>query len=567
MEPILTEGQKRWIAVAAAVLAAIFLFVAWQSRLGKGPASESESSAEQERIVALLNDGRVAALNGFEREIFAFKKIDGGQQLLNYAARLRERRVSVDARVLSLRERLEGFSCERSIFSIPWPWPKWDCLREKQELNLELISKKAEMDALERVLRQFEGHPVFSKLDQVRRSYTLRKQAEKSYSDSSQDLCKIFTGRESCKERIRVMAVRKAEFDRAKSVHESDLLGYRIAQEEFKSDLQRSAVEPFQKFKVSLESGVDELRNEVNNYWTGGLKKVLWELLVWLIVFGTFLKAMQAVLFYFWAPYVTRLSERSARSARAAESFAKSLGKQLSENESPGKPVLEMDSRVAKRFVVKPESIRSTSQDVTGCTSWKFPGLGFAGSLFSGLSSMVQLDLAEGNTLSLVSPAAEGELFLYAVPSGQALVIDIKHLVAIGLDANQLPEVRRRWHLRSFVAWALGNVRTFEIAGPCSLVFSCSRGTSARAVSGELRFSRNVVFAYSSNVLRGVSRTEAFMPYLRGRRALFSEVYAAPSGVVIEDGLRSGSVVRATSAVREGFFGKLLDPLLGLFGL
>jgi hypothetical protein len=567
MNPILTEGQKRWMAVAAAVLSAIFLFFVWQSRMDKGPASETESTAEAGKIVASLTDRREAIQNGFDRDIFSFRRINGGKSFEDYVASLQARRVAAEVRVRSLTEQLAGINCNRSVFSIPWPWPKWDCLGRQQELKLELVAKTAERKAVDRVLRHIGEYAVFAKLEKVKRSYSLKKQAEEKLSDSKLGWCELTLSLPGCKDKARAINYQKDQVGRANNIWQSDLQEYRAAQREFKEDFERDAVAPVSEFRASLSSGFDRLRSDVVNYWSGGVKKVLWELLVWLFVFGSFLKAMQAILYYFWAPHVTRLSESSTRFVRAASKAGAAGVLKADVGESESKPVLELDGRVAQRFVVNPESIRSISQDVTGSTSWKFPGLGFAGSLFSGLSSMVQLDLADENTLTLVSPASDGELFLYAVPVGQRLVIDIKHLVAIGLESEQLPKVRRRWHLHSLVAWALGKLRTFEIEGPCALVFSCSRGAAARPVSGELRFSRDVVFAYSSDVFRGVSRTEAFMPYVRGRRALFSEVFAAQGGVVIEDGLRSGGVVRATSTAREGFFGKLLDPVLGLFGL
>ncbi|HEX8579517.1 MAG TPA: hypothetical protein VF655_07965, partial [Allosphingosinicella sp.] len=189
-----------------------------------------------------------------------------------------------------------------------------------------------------------------------------------------------------------------------------------------------------------------------------------------------------------------------------------------------------------QELLVLPEALQSSPHHAEKRTKWLLNWSVPLSSLAAGMVGLVRLRVARPDTASVFAmgdPLAE--IALVSVPPGASLVLRPRALVGLVQPVDQPAWISRRWRIGHLSAWLTLQLRYLVFHGPCTLIVQGTRGVRVtRAGDGRGTNQANTL-GFEAGLRYGVSRSEAFGPYLMGRQELFNDSFEGDGFYLYEE--------------------------------
>ncbi len=117
------------------------------------------------------------------------------------------------------------------------------------------------------------------------------------------------------------------------------------------------------------------------------------------------------------------------------------------------------------------------------------------------------------------------EVALLDIAAGEAIVLQPRGLVGMMYQTGQRPAIRSHWRLGTLHAWLTLQLRYLVFEGPVTLVVKGCRGVRLESASNGRTISQDATLGFSVNALYATVRADPFIPYLRGKQALFHDKF------------------------------------------
>lgn len=166
----------------------------------------------------------------------------------------------------------------------------------------------------------------------------------------------------------------------------------------------------------------------------------------------------------------------------------------------------------------------------------------------------------------VVSATADAldEVALLEIAPGQAFVLQPRALVGMMYKIGQPPHIRSHWRLGTLHAWLTLQLRYLAFEGPATLIVKGCRGVRLESALSGRTISQDATLGFSANAIYATVRAEPFLPYLRGRQALFYDQFSGQNACCLyEEVPRHARVDGRKRNPLEG----LLDASLKAFGI
>ena len=118
------------------------------------------------------------------------------------------------------------------------------------------------------------------------------------------------------------------------------------------------------------------------------------------------------------------------------------------------------------------------------------------------------------------------EVALIEIAAGEALVLQPRGLVGIVCKGGQRPTIRSHWRLGTLHAWLTLQLRYLAFEGPVTLIVKGCRGVRLESAPSGRTISQDATLGFSVNAIYATVRADPFIPYLRGRQALFYDKFS-----------------------------------------
>lgn len=191
---------------------------------------------------------------------------------------------------------------------------------------------------------------------------------------------------------------------------------------------------------------------------------------------------------------------------------------------------------------------------------WSYPFT----SLAAGMAALTRITstLSASVTLS-ASDDPLMEVAVLHLPEGAALVFQPRGLVGLIFHGAQKPAISSHWRLASLHAWLTLQLRFIVFRGPVTLIVRGTRGVRMEAASQGRSISQAATLGFSTGVLYSTTRSETFVPYLRGQQALLNDRFDGDGVYLYEETPRHGKQPGKVGSWFEGF----TDAVLKVFGI
>jgi uncharacterized protein (AIM24 family) len=235
----------------------------------------------------------------------------------------------------------------------------------------------------------------------------------------------------------------------------------------------------------------------------------------------------------------------------------------------PSAVSLPLDVRPGEEILVHADFLQSSSQAARKDTQWFLnPALPFT-SIASGMFILTRIR-PEGSAATRVVVSSQndafGEVGAIQVPERAALIVQPRSLAGLIKRVGEPIRITRHWRLASLHAWLTLQLRYLAFHGPCTLILKGCRGVRAeRPDPGRPRLiNQAATLGFSANLDYRNTRCETFVSYLRGKEALFNDLFAGGPGLFIYEEMPAGG--RRSGIVGRGLEGAL-DAVLKAFGI
>ena len=191
---------------------------------------------------------------------------------------------------------------------------------------------------------------------------------------------------------------------------------------------------------------------------------------------------------------------------------------------------------------------------------WSYPFT----SLAAGMAALTRITSTEPASVTL--SASDDPLMEVAVlylPEGAALVFQPRGLVGLIFHGSDRPAISSHWRLASLHAWLTLQLRFIVFRGPLTLIVRGTRGVRMEAASQGRSISQAATLGFSTGVLYWTTRSETFIPYLRGQQALLNDRFDGDGVYLYEETPRHGKQPGKVGSWFEG----LTDAVLKVFGV
>ena len=118
------------------------------------------------------------------------------------------------------------------------------------------------------------------------------------------------------------------------------------------------------------------------------------------------------------------------------------------------------------------------------------------------------------------------EVALIEIARGEAMVLQPRGLVGMICKAGQRPTIRSHWRLGTLHAWLTLQLRYLAFEGPVTLIVKGCRGVRIESAAAGRTISQDATLGFSVNARYATVRADPFIPYLRGRQALFHDKFS-----------------------------------------
>lgn len=235
----------------------------------------------------------------------------------------------------------------------------------------------------------------------------------------------------------------------------------------------------------------------------------------------------------------------------------------------PSAVSVAVDVEPDQELLVRPEFLQSSARPSVKRTRWFLnPRLPFA-SLASGMFALTAVRPERAAATRVVVSSQQdalGEVALLELPAGAAMVLQPRSLAGVVTHAGAPVRITRHWRATTLHAWLTLQLRYLVFHGPCRLVLKGTRGVRAEEPTpGQPRLlNQAATLGFSANLDYQVARTETFVPYLRGREALFNDLFSGGPGRFVYEEMPAGG--RRAGIAGRGLEG-VVDAVLDAFGI
>lgn len=197
--------------------------------------------------------------------------------------------------------------------------------------------------------------------------------------------------------------------------------------------------------------------------------------------------------------------------------------------------------------------------------NWSYPFT----SLAAGMVALTRITSTQ--TASVTLSASDDPLMEVAVltlPEGAALVFQPRGLIGLIMhgqagQTGHKPAISSHWRLASLHAWLTLQLRFIVFRGPVTLIVRGTRGVRMEPAGQGRSISQAATLGFSTGVLYSTTRSETFIPYLRGQQALLNDRFDGDGIYLYEETPRHGKQPGKVGSWFEG----LADAVLKVFGI
>lgn len=239
---------------------------------------------------------------------------------------------------------------------------------------------------------------------------------------------------------------------------------------------------------------------------------------------------------------------------------------------APGGPSLDLALAPGEVLWIKETYLQACDEGLRRRTRWLLDWRMPLTCLAADLKELVELhnNTAEETQRATLSAqhAAQVELATVNVPAGASLILRPSYLAGlVGPSGRPAAVIRRHWRIFHLQAWATGQFRYFEFAGPCRLLLAGTRGVRAEELGparqpGARRVNQDATLGFTPGLAYRPVRAETFWAYFRGQNPLFDDLFEGRGLVLAQQ-----TSARGEAAAQRGLVGGLRDALLRIFGL
>lgn len=369
------------------------------------------------------------------------------------------------------------------------------------------------------------------------------------------------------------MAALQAEETR---LREANVLAYQryMAQRQHLAAIGPGSVSPFQLDQARIEARLQDLvhamasmEGQLRDNWWRALRELFarYGPAAALLVLSAILlpPAIRAFFYFVLAPIASRLKPLSIAHAPNVPAIALPLPPDGQSRISAVSQAVLLQP--GQRMLIHPEYLQSspvgTRKRTQWLLDWRFPFTSLA-------AGMVALTRLESDVSASVTISASDdpllEIAVLHLPAGSALVFQPRGLVGLIREVDQPLAMASHWRLASLHAWLTLQLRFIVFRGPVTLIVRGCRGVRLERAGQGRSISQSATLGFTTDVLYSTGRSETFIPYLRGRQALFNDRFDGKNGVYLyEETPRHGKQPGKAGSWFEGF----TDAILKVFGI
>ena len=330
---------------------------------------------------------------------------------------------------------------------------------------------------------------------------------------------------------------------------------------------------PFQPDQERLDLALQDLAGEIARL-DGKMRSNIWrsahQLLsdygptAALLVLSAILTplAIKAFFYFVLAPLASRLKPLSiAHELHLDEASVPlpSAGQSRLSGVSLAMPLAPGDS-----MVIHPAYLQSSPSGSRKRTQWLLDWSYPLTSLAAGMAVLTRITSTQSASVTLsASDDPLMEVALLHLPKGAALVLQPRGLVGLVFHGEQKSAISSHWRLASLHAWLTLQLRFIVFRGPVTLIVRGTRGVRMEPAGQGRSISQAATLGFSTGVLYSTTRSETFIPYLRGQQALLNDRFDGAGIYLYEETPRHGKQPGKVGSWFEGF----TDAVLKVFGI
>lgn len=222
-----------------------------------------------------------------------------------------------------------------------------------------------------------------------------------------------------------------------------------------------------------------------------------------------------------------------------------------------------------EELLVHPDYLQSSAATASRRTQWFLNARIPLSSLASGMVMLTRVRPKDSACTKVVVSAQKdpfGELGILELPAGAAMVIQPRSLAGVVKREGHPVHISRHWRLGCLHSWLTLQLRFLVFHGPCKLILKGCRGILAEQPDpGHPRqINQDATIGFSANLEYRNVRCETFLSYLRGKEALFNDLFGGGPGVFAYEEMPAAPGKGVL--VGRGLEG-LADAVLKVFGI
>lgn len=272
--------------------------------------------------------------------------------------------------------------------------------------------------------------------------------------------------------------------------------------------------------------------------------------------------AIKAFFYFVLAPLASRLKPMSIAHAPHPDEASVPLPPASQSRISGVSQALQLAP--GDTMVIHPAYLQSSPVGSRKRTQWLLDWSYPLTSLAAGMAALTRITSTQSASVTL--SASDDPLMEVAVlhlPEGAALVLQPRGLVGLVFHGARQPAISSHWRLASLHAWLTLQLRFIVFRGPLTLIVRGTRGVRMEPAGQGRSISQAATLGFSTGVLYSTTRSETFVPYLRGQQALLNDRFDGDGIYLYEETPRHGKQPGKVGSWFEGF----TDAVLKVFGI
>ncbi|WP_426077525.1 hypothetical protein [Janthinobacterium sp. PSPC3-1] len=213
-------------------------------------------------------------------------------------------------------------------------------------------------------------------------------------------------------------------------------------------------------------------------------------------------------------------------------------------------------------MVIHPAYLQSSPIGTRKRTQWLLDWSYPFTSLAAGMAALTRITSTQPASVTLsASDDPLMEVAVLTLPEGAALVLQPRALVGLVFHGARQPAISSHWRLASLHAWLTLQLRFIVFRGPVTLIVHGTRGVRMEPAGQGRSISQAATLGFSTGVLYSTTRSETFIPYLRGQQALLNDRFDGDGIYLYEETPRHGKQPGKVGSWFEGFTDAILKVL------